>query len=123
MDPQLTVPTIVNSTNSEPHVRKAKRLPKTHLHTNTRRLIDSKFDSLNAIFSFALEACCDLEGSNRHGSLPFYYEKGSFLSHDIAGQSVNCNRPWSLAVQCVEHIRTSHAKSLMNTKAVIVLQD
>jgi hypothetical protein len=41
----------------------------------------------------------------------------------IAGQSVYCNPPWSLAVQCVEHIRTCHAKSPMNTKVVIVLLD
>ena len=83
VDPQLIVPTIVNSTNSEPLMRKSRRLPKTHLHTNPWRLIDSEFDySLNAIFSFTLEACCDPDGSIRHGSLlPFYYEKDSFLSH------------------------------------------
>ena len=33
------------------------------------------------------------------------------------------NPPWSLAIQCVEHIRTCHAKSPMNTKVVIVLLD
>ena len=32
-----------------------------------------------------------------------------------------CNPPWSLAVQCVEHIRTCHAKSPLKTKALIVL--
>ncbi len=32
-----------------------------------------------------------------------------------------CNPPWSLAIQCVEHIRTCHSKSPMNTKVVIVL--
>ena len=56
-----------------------------------------------------------------HGSLPFYSEKDSFMSHDVAGQSVYCNPHWSLAVQCVEHIRTCHAKSPLNTKAFIVL--
>ncbi len=76
---------------------------------------------MNALFSFTLEACCDLDGTNRHGLLPFYSEKDSFLSHDIKGQSVYCNPPWSLAVQRVEHIRTCHAKSHMNTKVVIVL--
>jgi len=34
---------------------------------------------------------------------------------------VYCNPPWSLAVQCVEHIRTCHAKSPMITEVVIVL--
>ena len=110
-----TVSTLVNPTNSELPVKKSKRLPKTNLHTNAWRLIDSEFNSLNALFSFALEACCDPEGSNRHASLPFYSEKDSFLSRDIAGQSVYCNPPWSLAIQCVEHIRTCHAKSPLNT--------
>ncbi len=43
------------------------------------------------------------------------------MSHDKAGQSLYCNPPWSLAVQYVEHIRTCHAKSPMNTKDFIVL--
>ncbi len=76
---------------------------------------------MNVLFSFPLEACCDPEGTNRHGSLPFYSEKDSFLSHDIAGQSVYCNPPWSLAVQCVDHIRTYHAKSPLDTKALLIL--
>jgi hypothetical protein len=104
-------------------LRKSKRLPNTHLHANAWRLYDSEFDSLNAIFSFTLESWCDPFGSNGHGSLHFYSEKDSFLLRDNAGQSVYCNPPWSLAKQCVEHIRTWHAKSPMNTKAVIVLPD
>ena len=123
VDPQADVPSILNSTISEPPARKSKRLPKTYLHRNTWRLIDSEFDSLNALFSFTLEACCDLDGSNRHGLLSFYSEKDSFLTWDITGQSVYCNPPWYLAVQCIEHIRTCHDKSPMNTKVVIVLPD
>ena len=121
VDSQVLVPPIRNSTNSEPHVRKSKRLPKTNLHANAWRHVDSEFDSLNALFSFTLEACCDPNGSNRHGLLPFYSEKNSYLSNDMAGQFVYCRPPWSLAVQCVEHIRTCHDKSPMNTKVVIVL--
>jgi hypothetical protein len=121
VDPHLIVPTIVNSINFDPSVRKPKRLPKTHLHTNIWRLIDSESYSLNALFSFTLESWCDPEGSNRHGSLPFYSEKDSFLSHDIAGQSMYYNPPWSLAVQCVEAIRNCHGKSPMNTKAVVIV--
>ncbi len=75
VDSQVYVPTTVNSTNSEPHVRKSKRLPKIHLNTTAWRLIDSEFDSLNALFAFTLEVCCDPDGSNRHGALPFYSEK------------------------------------------------
>jgi hypothetical protein len=120
-DPQVLDPTIVNSNNSEPPLRKSKRLSKTHLHTNAWRLFNSEFDTLNAFFSFTSEACCDPYGFNRYGSLLFYSEKDSFLSHDIAGQSVYCNPPWSLAAPCVEHIRTCQVKSPMNTKVVIVL--
>ena len=70
---------------------------------------------MNALFSFELEACCDLH---------FYSEKDSFLSHHyIAGQSEYCNPPWSLAIQRVEHVPTCHGRSPMNTKAVIVLLD
>ncbi len=59
-----TVPPLVNPINSELPVRKSKRLPKTNLHTNTWRLIDSEFNFLNALFSFTLEACCYPKGSN-----------------------------------------------------------
>ena len=121
VDPQVYVPTTVNSINPKTLLRKSKRLPKTHLHTNAWRFIDSEFNSLNALVSFTLEACCDPDGTNRHVSLPFYSEKDSFLFHDIAGQSVYCNPPWYLAVQCVEHIRNCHAKFPLNTKALIVL--
>jgi hypothetical protein len=90
---QVRVLPIVNSTNSETHVRKSKRLPKTQLHRNAWRLIDSEFDSMNALFSFTFEACCDPDRSNRHDLLPFYSEKDYFLAHDIVGQSVYCNPP------------------------------
>ena len=60
-------------------------------------------------------------GSNRHGSIHFNAEKDSFLSNDIAGHSVYCTPLWSLAVQCVEHIRTCHAQSPLSTKSLIVL--
>ena len=121
VDPQVSFPTTIKLINSNPIVHKSKRLPKTHLQTNAWRLIDSEFDILNALFSFTVEACCDHDGTNRHGSLPFYSEKDSFLSRGIAGQSVYCNPPSSLAVQCGEHIRTCHAESPMNTKVVIIL--
>ena len=67
VDPQAHVPSIVNSTNSDPRVRKSKRIPKIHLHTNAWRLIDSKFDTLNALFSFTLKASWDPYGTKRHG--------------------------------------------------------
>ena len=121
VDYRVPVPLIVNSINSKPLVLSSNRLPKTRLHTNIWRLVDSEFDSLNALFSFTLEACRDPNGSNRHDLPSFYSGKDSFLSRDIMGQFVYCNPPWSLAVQCVDHIRTCHSKSPMNTKAVIVL--
>jgi hypothetical protein len=78
---------------------------------------------VNALFSFNLEAFCDPYGFNRHCLLHFHFTKDSFLNHDIAGQYVHCNPPWSLALHFVEQIRTCHAKSPMNTKGVIVLPD
>ena len=77
-DPQASVPTTVNSINFEPPVQKSKRRPNMHLHTNAWRLIDSEFDSLNALFYFTLEAYCDPDGTNRHGSLPFIQRRISF---------------------------------------------
>jgi len=62
VDFQAYAPPIVNSTNSEPPVQNSKCRPKTHLHTNAWRLVDSELDFLNALFSFTLGACCDLEG-------------------------------------------------------------
>ena len=95
VDSQVSIPTIVKSINSKTLLQKSKHLPKTHLHTNAWRLIDSEFDSLNALLCFTLEAYCDPDGTNRHGSLPFYFEKDSCRSHDIAGKFVFCNPPWS----------------------------
>jgi hypothetical protein len=83
IESQVTVPPCVNHINSEFPVRKSKRLPKTHLHTNAWRPIDFEFNSPTVLFSFTLEACCDPEGSNGHASLPFYSEKDSFLFHDM----------------------------------------
>ncbi len=93
VDSQVSVPTTINSFNRVPLVRKSKRPPKTHLQTNAWRFIDSELYDLNALLSFTIEACCDPNGSNRHGSLLFYSEKDSFLSRDIAGQFVYYNPP------------------------------
>ena len=78
VDSQVFGPLIVNSTNCEPPVRSPKRLKKTNLHTHAWRLVDSVFHSFDALFSFTLEACCNLFGSNRHGLLPIYSEKKLF---------------------------------------------
>ena len=63
------------------YIKRPKRASKTRLLSNSWRLIDSEFDKLNVLFSFSIEACCDPEGKNRHGMLPFYSERDSFLSH------------------------------------------
>ena len=70
-----------------------------------------------------LEAYCDPEGKNKHGLLPFYSENDSFLSHEVVGQFVFCNPPWSLVVQYMEYLRMCNALSLTNTKAIIVLHE
>jgi len=53
--------------------------------------------------------------------LTFYSKKDSFLSHDVVGQFVFSNPPWSLAVEFLEHLRKCHANSPTNNKAVIGL--
>ena len=85
---QVPIPPIINSTNSNPYVQRPKRLQKTNLHTNAWRIVDSEFHCLSALFSFTLEACCDPNGLNKHGLLPYYSEKDSFLTHVIAGKYV-----------------------------------
>jgi hypothetical protein len=45
------------------------------------------------------------------------------LDYDVSGQSVYCNPPWSLAIQCVEHLRACNSRSPLDTRAVIVLPD
>jgi len=86
-------------------IKRSKRASKTNLLSDVCRLIYSIFDKLNVLFPFSLVACCDPEGKIKHGMLPFYSEKNSFLSHEVARQSVFCNPPWSLDVQCVQHLR------------------
>ena len=119
----VSVPTHVNLQPLKVSSKRAKRTLKTNLTSNAWRLIDSEYDKLNVLFSFSLEACCDPKGENRHGMLPFYSEEDSFLLHEVVGQSVFCNPPWSLVVQCVDHLRKCHAKSPSNTKVVIVLPE
>jgi hypothetical protein len=45
------------------------------------------------------------------------------MDHDVYKQLIYCNPPWSLAIKCVEHLRASHSKSPLDTKAVIALPD
>ena len=87
------------------------------------RLSDKEFDKVIRVYSFTLEGCCDPLGLNGHRNFHFYYEQNSLLDHDISGQSIYCNPPWSLAIKCVEHLRACHSKSPLDTKAVIVLPD
>jgi hypothetical protein len=53
--------------------------------------------------------------------LPFYSEQNSLLDHDVSGRSIYCSPPWSLAIECVEHLRACHSRSPLDTKAIIVL--
>jgi hypothetical protein len=102
------------------HAKRLHRESNTNLNTNARRRVDSEFDKLNAFFPSSLEAYYDPEGKNKHRSLPLYSENGLFLSHELVGQYVYRSPPWSLVVQCVEHLRMCHTKSPMNTKALIL---
>jgi hypothetical protein len=85
----VTVPTLVKPQSViNGSFKRPKRASKTNLLSNAWRLIDSQFDKLNFLFSISIEACCDPEGKNKHGMLPFYSERDSFLSHEVVGQSV-----------------------------------
>ncbi len=77
----VTVPSLVKpQLIIKGSTKRPKRASKTYLLLNAWRLIDSEFDELN-VFSFSIEACRDHEGKNKHGMLPFYSERDSFLSH------------------------------------------
>ena len=45
------------------------------------------------------------------------------MDHNVSGQSVYCSPPWSLAIQCVEHLRVCHSRSPLDTRAAVVLPD
>jgi hypothetical protein len=60
---------------------------------------------------------------NGHINLPFYSEQNALLDHDVSCQPIHCIPPWSLYIQCVEHLRACHSMSPIATRAVIVLPD
>ena len=62
-------------------------------------------------------------GLNGHKGLTFYCGQNSLLGHDVSGQSVYCNPPWSIDIHCVEQIRVCHSRSPLETRAVVVLPD
>ena len=45
------------------------------------------------------------------------------LDHDVSGQSIYCNPPWSLAIKCVVHLRACRSESPLDPKAVNILPD
>jgi hypothetical protein len=90
------------------------------------RLNDKEFDDLHNFYKISVEGCCvtcEFWGFNGHKGLPFYFEQNSLMDHNVSGQSVYCNPPWSIAIQCVEHLRVSHYRSPLETRAVVVLPD
>ena len=42
------------------------------------------------------------------------------MDRDVSVQSIYCNPPWSLAIECVEHLHACHLKLPLNTRAAIV---
>ena len=65
---------------------------------------------------------CDPEGMIEHGLLPILWRKiQSYLM--FLGQSVYCLPPWSLVVQCVEHLCACYAESAMNIKPLYGLPE
>jgi hypothetical protein len=45
------------------------------------------------------------------------------LDHNVSGQSVYFNPPWSIAIQCVEYLRACHSRSPLETRSVVALPD
>jgi len=117
--------------HSRKHVesRVKRNIKRTFLSRSKRppsdgwKLNDKKFDEHHSIFKFTVEECCDFLGLNVHKWLPVYSKENSLLDHNETGQSVYCNPPWSLVVQCVEHLRACHSKSPLDTKVIVVLPD
>ena len=70
-----------------------------------------------------MEGCCDSLGLNGHKVLPFYSKENYLLDHNVSGQSVYCNPPWSIAIQCVEHLRACHSRSPLDTRTFVILPD
>ena len=91
--------------------------------TDGWRLTEKEFDELHGIHKFTVEGCCDSLGLNGHKGLPVYSKENSLFDHDVTGQLVYYNSPWSLAKQCVKHLRACHSRSPLETRAVVVLPD
>ena len=83
--------------------------------------MDSEFDRLHKKMNFTLEACCDTKGDNGHAGLRFYSPQDSLLNHDVSGQTIFMNPPWSKAKLFMDHVRQCHASDPKNTKALLVL--
>jgi hypothetical protein len=85
------------------------------------RLSDKEYGELIRVYIFTLEGYCDPLNLNGHRNLPFYSEQNFLLGHDVSGQSNYDSPPWSVAINCVEHLRACHSKSRLDTKAVNIL--
>jgi hypothetical protein len=102
----------------------AKLLSRSKKHTiDCWRLNDEGFDKLHSLYTFIVESCCASLDLNGHKSLPFYSKQSSLLDHDVSGQSIYCNPPWSKAIERVDHLRACHSRSPLDTKAVTILLD
>jgi len=91
--------------------------------TDGWRSNDKEFDELHNIYKFTVEGCCDSLGLYGHKVLPFYFEQNFLLDHNVSGQSVYFNPPWSIAIQCVEYLRACHSRSPLETRSVVALPD
>jgi len=89
----------------------------TNIYSNVWRLIDSDFWIPD---STLVKAYCDSEGMIKHGLLPILFRKIQFYLI-FWGQAVYCHPPWSLFVQCADHLLTCRGESQMKiTKHYIV---
>ena len=94
----------------------------TDLYSNVCRLSDSEFDKLNSLFYFFIKQSIAIPRKRSYmACYLFCWERFS---------SISCYRtirvfypPWSLVVQCVDHLLPSKGESQINNKAVYVLRE
>jgi hypothetical protein len=84
----------------------------------------SKCDKINYLFYFLIKKSIVIPKVRPDmGCYLLCWERVSSTSYFPRWQSMYCHPPWSLFVQCVEHLLTCQGESQMNKKAVYVFHE
>jgi len=97
---------------------RSKRLP-----TDGWKLNDRKFNELHKLYKFTMEGCGNLWVCTVTRVSFLILTKFFIRSYDVSHQSIYYNPPWSLVIQCVEHLRACHSRTPLDTRVVILLLD